>query len=200
MHYVRILTITAVTLLGLSWALGQGKDKLGALPPGFDSSLRQDLVPEIDLYKRPDPDGGLTERQREIKAAAPELFKTEGVIVVFGAEWCRWCKAQVADLKGPSFKYNVLVYDLDEEKGSLLADLLEVGDSVPVTMIVEKGVVTKTFLGFTPWAEIKPHAEKAAKNEDDKKGSVNIGPIRIDWDTNGFNLDIERYRRSKRRT
>ena len=69
----------------------------------------------------------------------------------------------------------------------------ELGDTIPVTVVVSKGDVVKTFYGFTPWSEIKPHAEKAKKSDGDGKTNVDIGPIHIDWDDDGnVNIDVRR--------
>lgn len=212
-----ILTLVATIVFSLSDvhdAIGQ-IDQMGALPPSVNQNDRSDCdeTAEIDLYIKPepipDPDGQLTETQKKVKASHPELFATEAVIVTFGAPWCRWCKAQVRELRGPSLTYNVLVYDIEaaddekteEEKNRakenlILLDLYELGRTIPITVVIEKGVVVKTFYGFTPWGEIAPHAEKAKKN-DKQKTHIDIGPIHIDWDDGG--IDIDRNKRDKRK-
>lgn len=204
-----ILTIAAtiiLTLSGVHHATAQ-IDQMGALPPPDYRYDRQDThEAEVDLYVKPDKLDG---KQKKVKETHPELFQTEAVIVTFGAPWCRWCKAQIRDLRGPSLSHNVLVYDIEPDdekkteaqkeqakKNAALLDLYELGRNIPVTVIIEKGKVVKTFYGFTPWGEIAPHAKKARKN-DKQKTHIDIGPIHIDWDDDG--IDIDRNRRDKRR-
>lgn len=201
MRYVTIiLTIAIFTLAGLPGTSGQDVYNMGVLPPETNTDSGRDLAgpAEVDLYKKPGEDEELTEAQKALKKVAPELFRTEAVIVVFGAEWCRYCKVQARELRGPSQRYNVLVYDVEDEKGNgkKVSELLEVGGSIPVTFIVEKGIVKKSFEGFTPWAQIKLHAKKAAKNED-QKGDVNIGPLNIHWDLDGVDINWDRERRRR---
>jgi thiol-disulfide isomerase/thioredoxin len=191
--YVKFLTIAALIVAVVSVGSGQDIHHMGAVPPGTYSSLRRDLpISKVDLYKRPKT---LTETQEKLKEVAPELFRTEAVIVVFGAEWCRYCKVQTRDLKVPSLAYNVIVYDIEKDNGPMIAELLQVGRSIPVTMILEKGIMVKSFEGFTPWTQIKPHAEKAKKDDSDTEGHVNIGPINIDWDDSGVDINLDREKR-----
>lgn len=204
MRYVTsLLTIAVLVMEGLPGAYGQRIHNMGALPPEVNQAPRPDLESpaEVDLFKRPRPDGDKeeTETQKALKKVAPELFRTEAVVVTFGAEWCRYCKAQIRDLRGPSLTYNVLAYDVEDEKGNgkAVADYLKIGRSVPVTCIIEKGRIVKSFEGFTPWATIKPHAKKAKKNDKDQEGDLKIGPLNIDWDDNGVDINWDRERRRR---
>jgi thiol-disulfide isomerase/thioredoxin len=188
MKYAILLTIAMVTMGNVPSLTGQEIDRMGALPPRIDTDGGPDLhTAEVDLFDK------RTSTAKEVTKAYPILAKTDAVIVVFGAEWCTACKRQVLELKGPSNRYNVLVYDVAKEVEKL-AELLKIGRSIPVVMVLEKGEPTKTFIGYTPWTEIKPHAKKAVKNE--QKGSIIIGPIRIDWDLDGYDSDQYRRRRN----
>ena len=82
--------------------------------------------------------------------------------------------------------------DGQKTKWSKLMDQLELGDSIPVTIVVSKGEIQKVFHGFTLWADIKPHAEKAKKSDDNEKNNIDIGPIHIDWDDDSVNVDRRR--------
>jgi len=197
MRYAFIFTIAMVAMGFLSspnraegWRPGQVHNR------SYQGSGQDLRTAEIDLYSKPKPKPkpDLTKTQKEILKAYPVLSKTDAVIVVFGAEWCTACKRQVLELKGPSTRYNVLVYDVEKE-GKKLAELLKVGRSIPVIMVLENGKPTKTFLNFTPWVDIKPHAKKAKKNEEEQKGRIDIGPIHIDWDLDGYDSDQYRRRR-----
>lgn len=191
MKYAILLTIAMVIVGNVPSVTGQEIDRMGAFPPGPNRNGGPDLhTAEVDLFEKPDkPD----ETTAKVIKAYPILAKTDAVIVVFGAEWCTACKRQVLELKGPSNRYNVLVYDVEKD-GEELAELLKIGRSIPVIMVLEKGKPTKTFIGYTPWTQIKPHAKKAVKNE--QKGSIIIGPIRIDWDLDGYDSDQYRRRRN----
>jgi thiol-disulfide isomerase/thioredoxin len=194
---IAIFTIVAVVLFGVFGICQTVQNGLGGVVDVIDSNGGQGNVPEVDLYKKAEP-----KPVHPLKKEFPELFTTEAVVVAFGADWCGWCKAQARDLKGPSFRYNILYVKVDKDgkptRWGKLADKLELGKSVPVTVVIEKGKVTKTFIGFTPWGEIKPHAQKAKKNDqDDEKNHIDIGPIHIDWDDDG--VDINRHRRNRRR-
>lgn len=191
---IAIFTIVAVVLFGVFGICQTVQNGLGGVVDVIDSNGGQgDNVPEVDLYKKRD-------RPHPLKKKYPELFSTDAVVVSFGADWCGWCKAQARELKGPSLRFNILYVKVDEDgkptRWGRLIDKLELGESVPVTVVIEKGKVTKTFIGFTPWAEIKPHAAKAKKNKDGG-GHIRIGPIHIDWDDDG--VDINRHKRNKRR-
>ena len=69
--------------------------------------------------------------------------------------------------------------------------MLNLGRSIPVTVVIEHGEVMKTFIGNTSWRKIKPHAEKAKKNESDQTDRVEIGPLRIDW-SDGVDIEFIR--------
>lgn len=158
-----------------------------------------DVSEKIQLYS---PDTRTDEEKKY-----PELWATDAIIVTFSAEWCGWCKQQAGILSGPSKAYYVFIAKIEEKdeigrtvktRWGELAEKWDVSN-IPVTFIVEKGKPVKRFDGYTAWSKIKPHAEKARRNEDDKKKGFNIGPLRFDWDE-GVNVDWERRnRRSKRK-
>lgn len=210
MRFTHVFTI-AILLAGTLAPLAVGQtDGMGALPPETyrtDRSSRyvpktyQDPFAGVDLYKKPDP---LDESSRKIKATHPELFATEAVIVIFGADYCVWCKRQALELKGPSINYNVIYYELEKDgeptKHAALYEALGLtgGESaIPKIVVMEKGKITKTFIGFTDWSDIKPHAEKAKKNESDKTDHIRIGPLNIDW-TDGVDIDWRNQRNRRR--
>ena len=139
-------------------------------------------VAEVDLYKRPTP--------HPLRADYPELFKTEGVVVSFGSDWCGPCKRQTAAFIGPSRSYNIVKVQIEEERWRLLWEKLNLGPSVPVTAVIEKGEVVKVFRGVTPWSEIKPYAAKAKLPDGGLK--IRVGPVDIDL-TDG--VDIKVFRR-----
>jgi len=188
-----LFTIAMVILGNVPSLTGQEIDRMGALPTPIDTDGGPDLHnAEIDLFETGKEK--LTPTQAKILKSYPILGKTDAVVVVFGAEWCTACKRQALELRGPSNRYNVLVYDVEKE-GKELSELLKIGRSIPVVMVLEKGKATKTFIGFTPWVDIKVHAKKAKKNEEGDRGRIDIGPIHIDWDLDGY--DDDRYRRRR---
>lgn len=210
MRYVQILTIAAALVAGVSGVNGQDIDNMGALPPQIDSSPGPDLQSaEVDLYTRDgDRPGPVDERTKALKKAAPDLWKVEAAIVVVSSSSCPPCFRQRIELAGPSDVYNVVIYKVDpddpeddekkrakKQRARDVAAALNVA-TYPTIMIVEKGVVRKTFLGYTPWGQIRPHAAKARKNG--QKGNFRLGPIDINWNDNG-NVDIDLRRRDRRR-
>lgn len=173
-----VITVApVVALLGVTQIAMVQKAKAD---PGSHST-----VAEADLYvkKKPHP----------LQKEYPELFATEGIIVAFGADWCSACKRQGRELRGPAARYNILKVDVQDEAGKptkwgRLMETLELGKTIPVVIVVSKGEVVKVFYGFTPWAEIAPHAKKAKKNDSDDVDGVDIGPLHIDWN-DGVRID-----------
>ena len=203
MRYVAIILTIAVLAMGnLPGAYGQEIDRLGALPPGVNPDGGRNLrTAEVDLFDK------RSETAKAIAKASPILAKAEGVVVVFGADWCTWCKRQAAHLKPHSVRYNMMVLEIDKPgSGRDVGVILGVCDKegnplasgVPITIVLEKGEPVETFIGFTTWDKIEPAAKKAKKKDGDQKGYINIGPIRIDWDLNGYDPDDD-YNRHRRR-
>lgn len=197
-HAITILANVTIILVGLLVICSAVTVGLGYMVAADNPNGGQGgHVAEADLYiKNPKPP------EHPLQERFPELFATEAIVVSFGADWCGWCKAQARELKGPSFRYNILYVKIEDKDGDTkwaeLIKALKLGeDSVPVTAVICKGEVVKVFYGFTPWVEIKPHAGKAKKNEQDETNSIDIGPIHIDWDDDG--VDINRHRRNRNR-
>ena len=188
-----ILAIVAVGLFSLCLVGQVNTFGLGDVVEASNPNVGQGHHVEADLYKKP--------KRHPLQKVYPELFTTEAIVVAFGADWCPWCKVQARTLKGPSQRYNILYVKVEDEDGNptrwaTLSNELELGSAIPVTVVIEKGEVKKVFHGHTPWAEIEPHAKKAKKNKD-QKNHIDIGPIHIDWDDDG--IDINRHKRNKRR-
>lgn len=142
------------------------------------------LSAQIDLFTRE-----TNEQQKLLKQAAPDLYKVDAAIVVISAESCPPCRRQALELRGPSERYNIVIYKLDDgNQGEKVAKILGI-TGTPTTLVLKQGEVTKTFIGYTPWAQIKPHAELAKKNEKDQ-GGFRLGPIKIDWDDGDVNIDL----------
>lgn len=187
----------AVNVLCVCGQYPNGLEGTMEVPP---PSPRRDFPAEVDIYKKPTP-----KPEHPLKKEFPELFTTEAIVVTFSADWCVACRRQAIELRGPSERFNILRVKIEEEneKGETvpsrwgrLMDRLELGESIPVTIVVAKGEVLKTFYNYTPWATIRPHAEKAKKNADETD-NIDIGPINIDWD-DGLNIDWRRNRRPPR--
>ena len=205
-HAALVLAIIAATLLGLYGMDETAQSRFGRYLGWHHSNGGQDLglAWGIKLYKEPEP-----EPVHPLRATYPELFATDAVVVAFGADWCPWCKAQARELKLPSVSYNILYVKVEEggETGAAetsrwgeLMDTLNLGSSIPVTVVFSKGEVVKVFYGFTKWDDIKPFAEKAKKNDkDDEEGHIRIGPLNIDWDDSGVDIDLQRHGRTRRR-
>lgn len=188
-----VLAIAASIVFALSSVcIGQTQpEEFGGLPPTDPSNTRQDeRAAEVDLYKI---DGSLTDRQKAIKKTHPEIFKTEAVVIIIGMVDCAPCWRQRVELRGPRDLYNILYFPVNEKvrgedgeekvvdtKHAKLAELWEIGNTYPTVVVAEKGVITKTFLGYTPWGQIRPYAEKAKKNEK-TRFRIDIGPFHI-WD------------------
>lgn len=183
------IVVVGLLVIGSAAVLGLGQ-VVDAVDPGVGPRVHA----EADLYVKPQP-----KPDHPLKKDYPELFATEAVVVTFGADWCAACRRQALELRGPSHRYNILKVAVEDKEGkktkwSKLMDRLELGDTIPVTIVVSKGEALKTFYGFTPWGAIKPLAEKAKKN-DNETDSIDIGPLHIDWDDG---VDIHFRRRDPR--
>lgn len=138
---------------------------MGGVVDGVDSSVGQGVYGPaggIKLYKPRPP-----KPVHPLRESYPELFpaKAEAVVVTFSTDWCSPCKRQKAILKQYSSKYAILIVDAEEERWRALTRKWELGNAVPVTVVVERGEVAMVFRGLTPWREIEPYAKKAILNE-----------------------------------
>lgn len=193
LYAVAVFATLAASLLGLRLVYETSPGRLGQGLFGYRRDVGQNLeATGIRLYTRPDD---------EFRIRYPEIFATDAVIVVFGADWCQWCKAQAAALTTPSKTYNILYWKIEDPNGksnkySDLMDKWELGGAVPVTVLVERGKVVKTWTAFTPWEDLKPFVEKARKNEHEQKEGFIIGPIN---GGDSIDIDLDGQRHSKRR-
>ena len=89
------------------------------------------------------------------------------------------------------------ILDIDEEKNKTLMERWGLGEQVPVTVIVDHGKVVKRFDGYVGWDEIKPHADKAKKNENEQADSDGFWFFRDPW--GGSVVDLDRQGRNRRR-
>lgn len=146
------------------------------------------------------PDNRLDEDRSEF-GDYPEIQQTRALVIVFGASWCQWCKAEGSALVEPSKAYNIVYADIENPDGTdsrwgALLERWNLGTSIPVTVVVVGGKVVKTFQGFTEWTTIQPFAEKAKKNEDESKEGFVVGPL----DSGKFgNVDLGNQDRNRRR-
>lgn len=188
-HAFAIFTLTAIGLLGLCCFCQTSPDGLGGMVGQSHSDGGQSgHVAEADLYVKPQP--------HPLRKDYPELFQSEAVVLCFGSDWCGPCKRQAAALAGPAQRYHILKVRIEEERWRTLWEKLELGGGVPVTVVMERGEVVKTFKGFTPWREIMPHADKAAKPEKERDLRIRVGLVHIDL-TDG--VDVSIYRRGQER-
>jgi thiol-disulfide isomerase/thioredoxin len=189
-----VLAIVAAGLFGLP-RLGEGQiHQLGAYPPGHYRYVGSDPLPEgVKLYKR------TTAEQRELAKTHPEIAAADCSIVVFGASWCVWCRTEVQEMEKAKAgdAYRIAILDIDEEKNKTLMERWGLGDPVPVTVIVDRGKVVKRFDGYVGWDEIKPHADKAKKNENEQADSDGFWFFRDPW--GGSVVDLDRQGRNRRR-
>lgn len=100
----------------------------------------------------------------------PELFTSEAVVLVIGADWCFPCRAHKANLSRYVHQYNIKFVKIDDEnrQPTKWRDFLiqnELRAVVPTTVIVENGKIKKSFRGITPWRIIRPFADKAVKKK-----------------------------------
>lgn len=137
-----------------------------------------------------------------VKRDFPELYSTEAIIAVFGAESCGPCQRTKAQLRPQAGNYNMVFYDVskDHKHYKLMKDTLKLGSMVPVVAVIEKGKVVKAFHGYTPWVKIKPYAKKAKKAETDPV-EIWIGPLTIDIDEDDVSIRVldAKERREQRR-
>jgi len=167
-----------------------------------DDKAQEQHPSQIKLYVREDKEGG-EERAEEAEAEAtfrkgyPELYVTDGVIVSFGASWCRYCPPQKRRLLARQGQYNMLIFDTEEKRGKALAERWAI-KTLPTTVIVHKGKVVKTFIGLTDWEPIRRSAGKARKNEK-QATTIQIFPfVRVDI-RDGNDSKPDRQRRPIRR-
>lgn len=185
---ISTIAVVAVVLYGLSRVGSADPDRLESMVEIADQTRSgDDSIAGVDLYVKQKP--------HPLKKDYPELFATEAIVLTFSADWCAACRRQALELRGPSEQFNILRVKVEADnqktRWSTLMDKLELGETIPVTIVVSKGEVTKTFYGYTPWSQIKPHAGKAKKNEKDETDHIDIGPIHIDWD-DGVDIDFRR--------
>lgn len=139
----------------------------------------------IDLYVKPDksdntkpdkPDGKVDPRKAS-KKTFPALYqeaREKGVIVIFGADWCGWCKMQEKSIPEG---YRVL-YVKVEDKGKRTAwrDLMtqwgvvpkvagKEAKTLPTTVLAVDGIPVKHWYGWKPWRVLEKEV-KQAKGED----------------------------------
>lgn len=197
-RYASIICCVALAcLFGLLTLDEKGPHRLaktwGRIHRSFGQNFK--VAEGIKLYAEPDT---RTDEERKFENDYPEIFATRSVVVIFGAEWCQWCKAEGKELTEPSKTYDIIYRDIEapDDKWGLLMERWNLGSSIPVTVIVERGKVVKTFSGFTNWDAIQPHCEKAKKNEDQSTGSFKISPL----DGSMFgDVDLRNRERNKRR-
>lgn len=199
-----LLAALVVVLLSLFVMDEANSDRLGKVrrfvgePPRSDVHLSgQTSTPRIRLYIAPDsspepPDDG----RREGNSKYPEIFASNAVIVILGADWCQWCKEEAKELTGPSHEYNIFYANIDEERWSSFMDEKQLGSSVPVTLLIERGEIVHTWNGYVPWTDILPLAGKAKKSGDEQKEGFIIGPLD---GGDGERLDLDQHQRNKRR-
>jgi glutaredoxin len=197
-----VLAFAAAALLSLQSLDARGQDHR-ADAGGYRQDCGSDAGPAegVRLYIRPNPIPiPEPEPEREDLARThPEIAEAEGAIVVFGAAWCQWCKAELSSMEDSEAgsTYRIVALDIDQEKHKALMNKWGLGDTVPVTVIVERGVIVKRFDGYVGWDKIKPHANKAKKNEDEQKDSNGFWVYRNPWGRS--DLDLDRQRKNRRR-
>lgn len=143
------------------------------------------------LYELPnqyafEPDDDFRERKAETDY--PTLYEpgvAEGVILVIGFPECGWCKKQLENIPGnDSFvdldgkDYRVLYVDrsntdpLNQDEDAPTWDDLRIrfnlNDSYPTTLIIEQGLLRKSFSGFKPWLMVQPFATPAKKQKEQR--------------------------------
>jgi hypothetical protein len=198
---IYVLTIYAGILLGLSVFCQRGRSETRPTAhrvAKYDQTNLGRQESSIDIYvkpgKRPSPSPSPTpnptprprlDPRRADAATFSALYekgRAGGTIVIFGAEWCGWCKFQLAAIPDG---YRVLYVDIEKEGGKwrrLMTQwrLVEKGESVslPTTAMVVDGLPVKSWTAAKPWRVLKEHVQKAKKNEDDTKRT------RIDYSGN----------------
>lgn len=154
-------------------------DRLGGSDTKAHWLSRSDThVAEVNLGQweiKPDPN-------QQLKEDFPALFETKGQIVAFTATWCGPCGRQKTQYRALEGRFNVLIYDIDEEQGRKLFEHFE-GSAVPTTLIVVNGEEQKRWEGYTSATEIEQFAVDARKDKKDDQQTrrIEIGPFRIDW-------------------
>lgn len=208
--YAKVSTFCVVALAilyGLFVVDETASRRLGEVFRGFhqNSGFDMEVAGGIQLYIGPDGNHGRPDTQPDEDRPEfrdyPEIQQTRALVIIFGAPWCQWCKAEGAALVEPSKEYNIVYADIENQDGTdsrwgVLMERWNLGTSIPVTVVVEDGKVVKTFEGFTEWETIKPFAEKAKRNEDESKNGFVISPL----DGGQFgNVDLGNQNRNRRR-
>lgn len=205
-HAITVSATIGAILLGLFVIHEADQSGLGNLRRFSRQTTRPNVYvagqerPKIRLYYRPD-EGRRVGPDNEFRNHYPEIFAARAAVIIFGADWCHWCKEQAKELTEPSHRYNIIYAKIDDEKGQptrwgKLLDTWALGDSVPVTVLVENGKVTRTWKGYTAWPQLELAIEKAKKNENEQTPDFIIGPID---GGGGERLDLERYRNNRNR-
>lgn len=194
-----VFAIVAASLLGLSVFCERGQCQTWAPPyvpvEHLETDLGNPTATGIDLYVKPDkkPDTK-PDRKPEVdkrKADAkkyPTLYseaREKGTIVIFGADWCQWCKAQENVIPDG---YRVLYVKVEAKgKRTKWRDLMSQWEVVPTiagreaktlpTCVVSvDGVPVDHWFGFKPWRSIEKRVQKA-KGE---KKNVEVKPTNSD--------------------
>lgn len=199
-----VLVVALAILCGLFVVDEKASRRLGEVLHGLYQNVGRNLEVAEGIRLYIDPNGRPDKQPDENGSDArdyPEVFKTRALVIVFGAPWCQWCKAEGAALVEPSKIYNIVYADIENPDGSdsrwgVLMQRWKLGTSIPVTVVVEDGKVVKTFEGFTEWATIQPFAEKAKKDENESKNGFVISPL----DGGKFgDVDLGNQNRNRRR-
>jgi thiol-disulfide isomerase/thioredoxin len=143
----------------------------------------------IDLYVKPDrphdtkPDEPDEPDRPEVdpRKADPKAYSTlysetreKGVIVIFGASWCGWCKIQRDAIPD---NYRLLYVEVDEKrhgkqwrelmtKWGVVANVLDKeAPTYPTTVVAVDGVPVTHWYGWKPWRSVEKRCEKAKAHE-----------------------------------
>lgn len=191
-----VFAIVAAVVFGLFFVCERGNCQAFPTPDGSFEHAFQNVASQeatgIDLYVKPDkqpdtkpdkPDKPEPDRRQVTAKEYPALFqeaRQKGVIVIFGATWCGWCKIQRAAIPDD---YRVLYVETDiDPKYRKLMTKWEVVPKVgkkeaptyPTMVLAANGVPIKHWYGFKPWRVFEDDMKKAKKDEDQSKG------IRVD--------------------
>jgi len=194
-YAVTLVAIVAAVVLGLPKMDTASKHRLDGSDPQsgshhrFDAHVASVNIGQEDPLKRTDAD--LTNEQKRLKEEFPLLFATKGQIVSFTSAWCGPCRQQKPQIAKLENRFNVLSFDIGTEQGKHLFEYVG-GESVPLTVVMVRGEVKKRFDGYTPASTIEQEATDALKEKpsDDKKTSIEVGSLHIDWSGSRVKVNI----------